>query len=157
MNIKHLLTPRVICKGTEEGKRNYPGSDFNTGDILVNPDISPNHFYKAVDDTTFTLGPDIDKTTVEQFPNLFRPLAWYEKRNPENMPEYVRYTENHKYASHKYNEVVKVTKWVNDESNEGELYFTFENDPKDDLGVYPEDYVPATKDEYVEYIRKSYQ
>lgn len=76
-----LLTPRI------EVIADYPNSPFVVGDILL--------FEKS--DGVFTTYKKegykegvITAMDFANYPHLFRPLPWYEKRDIEDMPEYVR-------------------------------------------------------------------
>jgi hypothetical protein len=57
-----------MCTGTP-GKVLYPNCRWMHGDIIINHD---------------------DIKFYALFPHLFRSLEWWESRNPNDMPEYVR-------------------------------------------------------------------
>jgi hypothetical protein len=85
MTKEQLLIPRVMCVGTKEGTQNFPGSDYLTGTILE-PDgkDAKGIYYYRLKNRLFIY---IDE--VENYPNCFRPMPWWEGRKPEDMPEYV--------------------------------------------------------------------
>lgn len=67
--IDHLLTPRF------EVIADYPGSTWKLGSIINSDFAYLNHN---------------DKGCPAQFPHLFKPLNWWEKRTEEEMPRYLK-------------------------------------------------------------------
>lgn len=67
--IDHLLTPRF------EVIADYPGTMRNIGSVI---------------DSDYTFLTHSDKGYPAQFPHLFRPLQWWEKRSAEDMPKYLK-------------------------------------------------------------------
>jgi len=82
-----LMTPRyeVIAP--------VPFSKFMVGDILH----QHRHKVFGVDYTWFSAdrySQCINANEIFDYPHLFRPLAWYEKRDIKDMPEYIKLTTN---------------------------------------------------------------
>jgi hypothetical protein len=91
-----LLIPRVLAIGTEPGTPIWPGSQmyadsFRTGQVttLSVDGIFGNCF--------------VDNMRMEwymkkflMYPNCFRPLEWWEMREPGQMPLYLKHGENGK-------------------------------------------------------------
>lgn len=103
MTKEQLLIPRVMCVGGKEGERNYPGSQFKTGEILTRE--------KRYSDVYLT---DNGRSYIfcflaDKFPHLFRAMPWWEGRQPEDMPLFVRNKTSIPVA------FIKVDEWVNDE------------------------------------------
>ena len=98
MTKEQLLIPRVLCIGGKPGDPNYPGSRFMTGDII---EQNGRDYWGIKADAW------ISQTTVDRYPNLFKPLPWWYGRTVEEMPQYVK-DEN--------GEVWKVTKYFIDSS-----------------------------------------
>lgn len=98
MTKEQLLIPRVLCIGGKPGDQNYPGSRFMTGDII---EQNGRDYWGIKADAW------ISQTTVDRYPNLFKPLPWWYGRTVEEMPQYVK-DEN--------GEVWKVTKYFIDSS-----------------------------------------
>ena len=83
---QQLLIPRVLCIGTKEGEPNDTSGDFITGDILTQT-VKSIHKWKSekLKHSVYFC----DKW-IEQFPHLFKPLPWWEKRSASEMPDYVK-------------------------------------------------------------------
>jgi len=117
--------------GEEKGKRLYPHSDVSVGDILT---IDPlGHVYAS--DT----GKWVGKAQVAEFPHLFRPMPWWEHRNPEDMPEYLKLDIGYVKEVESYS------------STEGLDYVYFQNDHCS-YPLYMT--IPATFKEYQEYKKQ---
>lgn len=71
----------MLVIGGKEGEPNYPGSPYKSGDILEVVD-----YFILIDDICSKL---IYNEVTNAYPELFRPLQWWEYRKPEEMPEYV--------------------------------------------------------------------
>lgn len=102
----------------------YPHSDHGIGDIFIATD-HPNIFRSTIN------GGEVGNP--DEFPSIFRPLAWYEERTAEEMPVYVKYKgEVRKVVAYRDGKVML----------KGNTMFT-------SLSLY----TPATKDEYTEFIK----
>jgi len=108
-----LLIPRVMCVGTQPGTINYPDSEFVTGEILMfgkslthsgDEIINDNGCFWKQDQSAY-----ISKRYAEAFPHLFRPMPWWEGRNPEDMPKWVKFSEN--YMNFKAGSVYETECW----------------------------------------------
>jgi hypothetical protein len=87
MTIKDLLIPRYAVA------MNYPGSPFKIGDILTN-----------VLGVTYRInGSQIVENVIaiQEFPEIFKPLIWWEFRDREDMPIYLKLEENYMSANGK--------------------------------------------------------
>ena len=138
-----LMTPRyeVIAP--------VPFSKFMVGDILH----QHRHKVFGVDYTWFSAdrySQCINAKEIFDYPHLFRPLAWHEKRDIKNMPEYVK-CENAKgmyFAG-------KVMEW--DFNNRLAIFSKYDNGkPKEVISFNREtkDFTPATSTEYDNYIKQ---
>lgn len=140
MNIEHLLIPRVLCKGSEDGQPNDTSGDFFTGDILVRKDENkPYKWYS----TRLKHSVYFHYDWVEKFPYLFSFLDWWNNRSEEEMPHYLKPKEDGKL-------VVKVTKWMFHVNDGG--YWAFEyrqRGDKRDSRMAITGWVPATEEEYL--------
>lgn len=135
-----LLTPRI------EVIADYPNSPFVVGDIL---------FFEKSDGVFTTYKKEGYKEGVitamdfANYPHLFRPLPWYEKRDIEDMPEYVKLVPDsisvaklHGFDCELY---YKVYDWrITDKGN-------LQGKTKDDWFIVTH-FTPATIDEYNQYI-----
>lgn len=72
------MTPEQLMQARYKVIGDYPGNNFKVGDIL------PRDF--KVEGATLT--PHM-VAFYDKYPNLFKPLDWWEERGPEDMPEYV--------------------------------------------------------------------
>lgn len=97
---EQLMIPRVMCTGTEPGTPNYPKSNWDTGDILIQSLLqswsngNPAIYYWKSDDGE--LEGFLDACNPLEFPNCFRPMPWWEARKPEEMPLYLKCGSNGK-------------------------------------------------------------
>lgn len=116
MTREELLKPRykVIA--------DYPRSNFNIGDIW--PDVA----------AEWTTKEQIDYTLEEmsKYPSLFKKLEWWEEREPEDMPEYLKHYDG---------EVVKVEAWTKDDYSIRPKYWGI-------LAFEDHGLLPATKEEF---------
>lgn len=131
MTVEDLLKPRykVIA--------DYPGSNFNIGDILHNPE----YFDKR-------------NSNLNKYPAIFKPLSWWEDRKPEEMPEYVKFTKE--YMEFKKGDVYKTTPRKRTDSNGEFIYFLIDGSKPNKfidnkIGVPPNfnQLLPATETEYL--------
>ena len=140
-NMIDLMTPRyeVIAP--------VPFSKFMVGDILH----QHRHKVFGVDYTWFSAdrySQCINAKEIFDYPRLFRPLAWYEKRDIKDMPEYVKKSFS--------KEVIRI-----DEISNLELMiskgFVMDEDTADIIAFSPvffNNYIPATATEYDNYIKQ---
>lgn len=78
-----LLVPRVLAIGTNQGEFIWPDSHYQSGMILTDVD----GWYTLIG---YPLVRPIKCEVAHEFQNLFRPLEWWEMREPGQMPEYVK-------------------------------------------------------------------
>lgn len=125
MTNEELLKPRYIVIN------DYPNSIFDIGEILDEEYVGKSSFNE-----------------LKNFPHLFKPLEWWEERNIQDLPKYLK----SKYEDGKF-DFYKVEKyfykysdlrfeWIDDESSE-----TFK-----ELLKYS-GCLPSTEEEYLEYIK----
>ena len=131
---QQLLSPRVLCIGGEQGKPNYTGSQFKTGEILTKE--------KRYNDVYLT---DNNRSYIfcwhaDRFPHLFKPLQWWYGRTVEEMPEYI-------LASKTYG-IVKVNEW----RCMGELCLALTDDGM--LSAANWEFEPADESDYELYVSK---
>lgn len=92
MTVAELMAPRYEVTAL------FPGSLLNVGEILAAfPEtrngisynvfrVSENHPAPALVDVTDAR---IFRDNINDYPVIFRPMGWWEKRQPEDMPQYV--------------------------------------------------------------------
>lgn len=129
MTNEQLLQPRY------EVIAGYPDSEFKIGEIL------DRDWFKYENDDEET-GKIIWK--ISDFPHLFRKLKWWEKRKPEEMPEYVKWDYNPKVDNENVKGLVeKVVKWVQD--GHGVVV-------SGSMTIATCHWMPATETEYLNYL-----
>ena len=161
MTVEELMMPRVMAIGTKEGETNYPSSPFKSGEILV--ESNKTHTYPIYTKQCDVLQKDgedyldiyirlskskmfLPKGEIEQYPHLFRPLQWWEFRELEDMPEYVKM--NDEIDDEDYHSIYMVTKWFPSDIDlcnvDAEYFDTIEKS-----------YItlPASKQDYDNYIK----
>lgn len=128
MTKEELLIPRV--KVSEEG---YPDMPFKKGEILVLNHVDNRSHVKPQNYVMYN-GNSYFDAFFRNYPSLFKFLAWWEDRKPEQMPEYVVDKEDSKI-------MYKVHSWSADNSA-----FQF---AEDKFWITKTKYfVPATREEY---------
>jgi len=145
-----LMTPRVVLQIP------FPNmhKDHKVGDVfelefvdsedLTGTEIKAAVYFKEGS------GHGYIKSDVDKCVEVFRPLAWYEKRDIKDMPEYVK-CENAKgmyFAG-------KVMEW--DFNNRLAIFSKYDNGkPKEVISFNREtkDFTPATSTEYDNYIKQ---
>lgn len=120
----------------------YPDNPFSVNDILVEIDLGAkfNNYYQK-GRFGFPNSPSICRP--DKWPLNFQKIEWWQERKPEEMPEYVKYIKE--YNHHELNSIHKVIKYQPDHGGvavEKEFMFT-----------YTGNYIPATKEEYDQYIK----
>lgn len=136
-----MKTTEELMKPRYRVLLDYPDSPFEVGQII---DFEKN---KYTGELAFNYATDngIDHyypTFFNEYPHLFQPLAWWEERNAEDLPEYVKDTIAGKI-------VVKVHKW-------GEDHFVSEaNAPDLYRSIHMELWTPATEEEYLAYTNSN--
>jgi len=99
MTNEQLLSPRYEVVAEDTSKT------FKQGDVFQFEKIYPYSGYSC----EFN-GRIVAPAFFDKFPHLFKKLSWYERRPPDNMPEYVLWAESTDQ------EVSKVTEWDNKHS-----------------------------------------
>lgn len=118
MTPEELLTPRfkVIA--------NYPNSPFKIGDILIQKINKPNTF--LVEGRTY------NDRYPDNYPAIFREMNWWEERDINDMPEYVKKA----YKDTFY----KIEKWHS--------HNTMCRIVDKPYSGYVQSFIPATEEEY---------
>lgn len=147
-----LMIPRY------EVVADYPDSEFKVGDIIE-------FAYKRCKPFCFTEEAKIEYwftdfidrgkkgstsyciLTFEPHPHLFRHLQWWEKRNIEDMPQYVKSIEDYG---------VNTAKWAKDEQHKTGLSLSIDGS---DFWFNPsfDNMLPATQQEYDAFINSKNQ
>jgi hypothetical protein len=116
-----LMRPRFKVKEL------YPFSQFKIGQIITTGENS--HLYRM----------------LEQFPNVFARLQWWEERKPEEMPEYVKGVSGH--MKDRFYKICDPSQdrriWHKDYEIEHRFFKS-----------YPRWFIPATPDEYRSFLNK---
>jgi hypothetical protein len=95
MTIAELLIPRCICVSPTGDKYHYPASPYKIGEILTKDDrdnVIPIK-YEGSGGMFFS--------ELKRYPYLFKELHWWQHRNIEDLPLFVK-TENKVYAVEKW-------------------------------------------------------
>lgn len=134
--VDKLLEPRY------EVVANYPGSIFKVGEVIEF--FSATEVGKAEKEYWFHSPPthqNYQDSWFNEYPHLFRLLKWWERRDKNDLPDYVKF-----YAPlpEKYN-IRKVIKWFDLAKD----VVRCEDNLRYQLGIAA---LPATEDEYTAYI-----
>ncbi len=84
----------------------------------------------------------------DKYPHLFQPIEWWEERKPEEMPEYVKEIN----SLYKIGEVIKVAEWEMESEDTDVPCF---RDQKDNHFTWVRGFVPATLEDYTEYLTQA--
>jgi hypothetical protein len=87
--IDHLLTPRFEVIGP------YPNSPYKVGDIMNNHGsdgfhITTTNEWSEMHNDNVNVHHHVPVKRFLEYPNLFRPLQWWEKRTADEMPMYLK-------------------------------------------------------------------
>jgi hypothetical protein len=133
MNPEQLLIKRFECIGTDDA--HYPGSPFNVGDILeMSGDCAGNQRTQS----------GVFENSVympEWYPLLFKPLKWYQKREPADLPLFVKIKK----------QVLQVNYW--ELNKEGQALMWLKEEWGGSLDWYPDEFMPATREEFDKYVK----
>lgn len=130
MTKEQLLILRVMCVGGEEKGLTDTSGEFVNGDILTEGK------FVRLSGEWHMLTKIILEKICEDFPHLFQPMKWWEGRQPEDMPLYLK--------AKKTGAVRKVLSYTR--NPEGAADFAGEDFP-----TALEWFEPATEQEYNEY------
>jgi hypothetical protein len=126
------LSPEELLAPRYKVIADYPDSIFDVGFILN---------YDAMNLTAFwedgNLFIDLDK-----YPNIFKPLEWYEDREIDEMPEYVKCIKTPNQVTMP-GDVIKVDKWFD---------HTIAKSGQEMYVMSTNCYLPATNSEYTNYL-----
>ncbi len=124
-----MLTPQELLRKRVIVENKWPGCNFTVGDILIND----GDYYWQVG--VLVWRGKVHKTHIEPYPYLMRPLSWWEGRDENDMPEYLKAPSG-----------IIVT--VNDRKEfVGRSY-------ANDLEYLYADFLPATQSEYDPFIKQ---
>lgn len=129
------MTPKQLLQPRYEVIADYPNSPFKVGEILNFKEIYP---FSGLSFDIPHLG-IVAPEYFDKYPHLFRRLEWWEKRKPEDMPEYVK---------HKTGAYYKVFVWITNN------YCKILNNTNT-IKVESEDIKPATFQDYTDYLTKT--
>ena len=138
LNIKELLNPRF------EVIADYPKSEFKIGDILHRILYATDDVFHS--DKNAGVG-GLDLKDIEKYPHLFRKLNWWEKRNVNEMPEYLKQKVEPNIEIYQYEKIIR---W---EMNNTIGVISDKDMTCCDLELWSKknQYLPATKKEYENY------
>lgn len=89
------MTPQQLLIPRYEVIAPWPNGGISVGTILI--ESLPNYYRHST-----KTGISYRVQNIDQYPHLFQPLQWWEKRNIEEMPEYLSHTlPNEKTTYHK--------------------------------------------------------
>lgn len=134
MSIEELLKPRfeVIAE--------YPNCNFKIGDILKPIKNATNNWYFIEKEYE----PVLLLEVIEKYSHLFKKLQWFEKRNEEEMPKYLKHTLSDKSTTYH-----KVKSY--DLSNPKFIEWKFDDKEWGNFGMWAKDfnYMPCSEEEYL--------
>ena len=131
MTTKELLTPRY------EVIADYPNSDFGVECIIQLKTIHPYSGY------SFILGNTVySDSFFSKYPHLFRPLHWAEKRDVNDLPEYV-FDTKYEYG------VVKIISWRKSSTWFFMGEFLNNKHSQWSIPIYAINTLPSTEEEYL--------
>lgn len=135
-----LMTPRY------EVVADYPESKFKIGQTVTLKEIHPYSGYSFIMGD-FVLSPE----WFVKYPHLFRPLAWHEKRDIKDMPQYVKKSFS--------KEVIKIDEISNLELMISKGFVMDENtaDITAFGSAFFNHYIPATEQEYEDFVNSKKQ
>lgn len=145
MTVEQLLVPRY------EQTKDYPNQTTKKGDILtfVGCFGEENQFIEYINQNG-----EIFHTEwlLDAFPDIFRPLAWHERRNRKDMPDYLK----------KGSSVISVLGYQFSDKENTKLFVKWLHDGKSrrfkigTLRAAPiSEFLPATKSDYDNYINST--
>lgn len=133
-SVEDLLKPRV--KVTAD----YPESPFRIGDILEH-DGEPDECW-----ILNRTGRKYINLETSTYPAIFKKLEWWEEREPEQLPEYVKPVNPKEYLRQFGEVVLQVNRELSGP-------YTFHATNLFQLASMPwEEWLPATESEYLNYI-----
>jgi len=135
LSIEELLKPRF--KVSKEG---YPDMQFKRNEIIILDclDRGKNQNYMGYKGVLYY------DAYFDQYPSIFRPLAWYEERNFADLPEYIKWSSNPNEKSY-----FKVENWYLSPNTRNIAGVVVANGHR----LFIEDCQPATLSEYNSYIK----
>lgn len=137
-----MLTPEQLMKPRYKVISNYPNSIHTIEDIIENKDGD------IVDVIAYY--------NCSYYPNIFQKLEWWEQRNVEDMPEYVRWNPKSIPLDAIENEVMRIesSRECNPGgSMAGMIEFILDRgDPKLNKYGYQTMMLPATEEQYNQYL-----
>lgn len=131
-DIKDLVKPRY------EVVADYPNSPHEIG-ILLTEEL-PGHYYYQDGDTNRM----VQVIKIQEYPDIFKPLQWWEKRLEEEMPKYLKFCYEGKTTAYKIEkwDMPSLFGYINIEKRQGCSI----------MGFNPEyGYSPATEEEFEKY------
>ena len=142
------MTTEELLKSRVKVIAPYPNSPYKVGEILTEFFFDNGNSYFSVnkDEKTF---PDrvINSRTINECPNIFRKMEWWEDRKIEDMPEYLK--------EECTGEVIK-TEWRWNERLEIEGR-NIESKEWYETDIATLDSLPATIEEYEQYLKTKQQ
>ena len=126
MTVEQLLQPRFKCIA------DYPKSIYKVGEIFNCGGMSEDLLYC-----------DKDGPRMSDYPHLFKRLNWWEEREIEDMPRYI------KCNVRSYRTVFKVSEYIKIGDSSIEITHTDPNIPSSWVAWEPQ---VATEQEYLDYI-----
>jgi len=136
-----VVIPKYLNNDRYEIISDYPNSDFREVGIVIEL-VAENTYNYIKYDITYC---SIINYNPANYPNIFRKLQWWESREIEELPIYIRWVKNGKVT-----DVIVKGHWFY--RSPKDLVFISEDDGFSDS---PKDTLPATKEEYDNYIKST--
>lgn len=131
------MTPEQLLQPRYEVIADYPESNFKIGQIISFIPVDPTDGWELADIA-------YNKRICPNYPNIFKPLSWWEHRAPDDMPEYVK---------RHFGQVGKATRW---NLQYGQWHYHFRMGRETIKDCHISDFftvIPATAAEYEEYLK----
>ena len=131
MSIEDLLHPRYLLE------HDFPHNNYyKVGDIIT--DV-PNMACRNQN------GVAVFACEFDKFPANFRPLQWWEKRKPEDMPDYVKLVQPQLLKDEVFPEFMRIEKWIKIEEHFAAEY--------EQVLIHPGYIIPATEHQDIAYTQ----
>lgn len=137
-----MLSPEELLKPRFKVIAGYPHSPCTVGDIFTFDREVAQAYNRWVNQK----GEYTTRIHFESYPHLFKKLAWWEKRKPEDMPEYLKNDD----ALNSVPEMVNVVDWEMEE----ESIPCFKANG-DNMYTWVRGFIPATEADYLTYKNKN--
>ena len=150
INKKQIMSTEELLKQRRKVIAPYPNSPYKIGEILTEFFFDNGNSYFSVNSESGFHDKIVSGETIKECPNIFSTMNWWEERELNDMPEYVRFKSN--------GEILRIAKRA--KGTPSDVYcqgvckggFTHYYQW---LSLY--DMMPSTKEEYEQYLKTKQQ